>query len=58
MSQRKDSSLLTQRCSIDQIKTIVSDIVKSYGVEWFVLFGSYPRGEDKPGNEHTPGSER
>ncbi|WP_461388686.1 hypothetical protein [Desulfosporosinus fructosivorans] len=40
------------------LKIIVSDIVKSYGVEWFVLFGSYARGEDKPGNKHPPGSER
>jgi len=50
-------SLLTQRCFIDQIKTIVSDIAKSYGVERVVLFGSYVRGEDKPGSVHTPGSE-
>ncbi|MDO0824070.1 nucleotidyltransferase family protein [Desulfosporosinus nitroreducens] len=43
--------MLTQRYTIDEIKTIVSDIAKRYGVERVVLFGSYARGEDKPGSD-------
>lgn len=38
--------MLTHRYTIDEIKTIVSDIAKRYGVERVVLFESDKQGGD------------
>lgn len=37
--------------TIDEIKLIVSDIAKCYGVERVVLFGSYAKGEAGPDSD-------
>ncbi|SHN87923.1 nucleotidyltransferase family protein [Desulfitobacterium chlororespirans] len=43
--------VLTQCYTIDEIKAVVSDVAKQYGVERVVLFGSYARGEAEPGSD-------
>jgi predicted nucleotidyltransferase len=37
--------------TVNEIKNIVSEIAKRYGVERAYLFGSYARGEAKPGSD-------
>lgn len=43
--------MLAQSYTIDEIRAIVSDVARHYGVERVVLFGSYARGEAKPGSD-------
>lgn len=43
--------MLAQSYTIDDIKIIVSDIARRYGVERVFLFGSYARSEAKPGSD-------
>ncbi|WP_018305465.1 nucleotidyltransferase family protein [Desulfitobacterium hafniense] len=43
--------MLAQCYTVDEIKAIVSDVAKQYGVERVVLFGSYARGEAEPGSD-------
>ncbi|KNZ68848.1 DNA polymerase beta domain-containing protein region [Thermincola ferriacetica] len=37
--------------TIDEIRNIVSEVAKQYGVERVTLFGSYARGEARPGSD-------
>lgn len=37
--------------NIEEIKDIVGEIAKQYGVEKVSLFGSYARGQAKPGSD-------
>ena len=38
-------------CTLDEIKTKVSDTAMQYGVKKVYLFGSYARGEASPGSD-------
>jgi len=37
--------------SVDEIRDIVREVARRYGVERVYLFGSYARGEAKPGSD-------
>ncbi|SHN88596.1 nucleotidyltransferase family protein [Desulfitobacterium chlororespirans] len=43
--------MLAQCYKIEDIRAIVSDVARQYGVERVVLFGSYARCEAKPGSD-------